>query len=176
MYTVLAHSVRSWKIYVCKSRHESWQAFSLASSFVATSLRQRHSYNSVAMMALCWWCLHGSSYWAIAHDCHGNYMASVMEYLVQCRSLIGASGITQPSHLTIWRSLRQLKLRQMSYSKMASRSQMHNNLLPQGRSLQAVTLKTCLGPPLLVWSISRQPESMKSQTTHGNKMVRRTAW
>ena len=58
--------------------------------------------------------------------------------------------------------------------KMAPRSQMRNDLLPQGRPLQVVPLKTRPVLPSLAWSVSRQPESVKSLATRGNKMASQT--
>ena len=51
---------------------------------------------------------------------------------------------------------------------------MRNDLLPQGRLSQSVLLSTGPGPPSVVWSVSRQPEAVKSRATGGNKMASRT--
>ena len=68
-------------------------------------------------------------------------------------------------------ALRRLKMCHMRYSKMASRSQTRNN----GSCYRAGRRKLFLGkhpkPPSLAWSISKQPELVKSQAAHGNKMV-----
>ena len=62
---------------------------------------------------------------------------------------------TQPRHAMIWLGLRRLKLHPMMYKKMASRSQVCNNLLPQDRSSQACPLRTCPWPPSVAWSVLR---------------------
>ena len=63
---------------------------------------------------------------------------------------------------------------QMICNKMASRSQMCNNMLPQGREPQAVPGNTSCIPPSLAWSILRQSKSVDTQITSGNKVASRS--
>ena len=55
--------------------------------FYALTLWQWCSDDGTPMTAFQWWHsgFHNGTYWSIAHDCNLHYIASVMEYIVQCR-------------------------------------------------------------------------------------------
>ena len=97
----------------------------------------------------------------IRHMCRLNFD---MKEWMNARCLLMRT--TQPSHLIICHGLRRLRLRPMTCTKLASRRylhlKIHNNILPQGRSSQAVPLRTRPGPPSVAWRVSRQPKSVKT--------------
>ena len=96
------------------------------------------------------------AHYSYTYTCRLNF--GMKEWRMLYYRCFWANHAAKPPNLW-WGLYKATKAASYDVVKMASRSshlKMHNDLLPQGRSSQAVPLRTRPGPPSLAWSVSRR--------------------